>query len=270
LTQDIGGPLARSTTDLAIMLDATVGVDPADPSTKVAEGRLPKSYAAALTGATLKGVRIGTIPALFGNAPEDAEVTAVVRAALDRMRAAGAEVVDVTIPGFDALTAGTSTINAEFKHDLDTFLSAFPQAPVHSLGEILASGKFDPAVEGVLRRASMVETRDTDAYRQSLEKRTASRQAIAAALKAERLDALAYPTLRRKPAVIGQGQGGSNCQLSATTGLPAMSVPAGFSPDGLPIGLELLGDAFTESALLRIAYAYEQLASPRRPPRNMP
>ena len=82
--------------------------------------------------------------------------------------------------------------------------------------------------------------------------------------------ALLYPTLRRKPALIGQGQGGSNCQLSATTGLPAMSIPTGFTDDGLPIGMELLGPPFGERQLLRIAYAYERMAHPRRPPKITP
>ena len=77
------------------------------------------------------------------------------------------------------------------------------------------------------------------------------------------LTLLAYPTIRRKAAPIGQPQIGSNCQLSATTGLPAMSLPAGFTEDGLPVALELLGRAFSEGTLLRVAYAYERVMQPR-------
>ena len=77
---------------------------------------------------------------------------------------------------------------------------------------------------------------------------------------------LAYPTMRRKAATIGEPQEGNNCQLSATTGFPAISMPAGFTPDGLPVGLELLGTPFSEGTLLRIAYAYEREARPRRAP----
>ena len=60
-------------------------------------------------------------------------------------------------------------------------------------------------------------------------KRYALRAAVTATLEEHRVDALAYPTLRRKPALIGEAQGGTNCQLSATTGLPAIAMPAGFS-----------------------------------------
>ena len=91
-----------------------------------------------------------------------------------------------------------------------------------------------------------------------------------ATLEELRIDALAYPTLRRKPALIGEAQAGTNCQLSATTGLPAIAMPAGFSPDGLPIALELLGGAWEEAKLLKYAYAWEQATKPRRPPFSTP
>ena len=84
-------------------------------------------------------------------------------------------------------------------------------------------------------------------------KRRALRAAVLATLEEQRIDALAYPTLRRKPALIGEAQGGTNCQLSATTGLPAIAMPAGFTTDGLPIALELLGGAWTEATLLKYA-----------------
>jgi Asp-tRNA(Asn)/Glu-tRNA(Gln) amidotransferase A subunit family amidase len=93
---------------------------------------------------------------------------------------------------------------------------------------------------------------------------------VLAAMAERGVTALAYPTLRRKPATIGQPQAGSNCQLSATTGLPAISIPAGFTDDGLPVGLELLGGAFSEPTLLKIAFAYEREVQPRRPPRTTP
>ena len=91
-----------------------------------------------------------------------------------------------------------------------------------------------------------------------------------AAMTRQGMTALAYPTLRRKPARIGEPQGGSNCQLSPTTGLPAISVPAGFTADGLPIGVDLLGLPFSEAALLKAAYAYERSVAPRRPPSTTP
>jgi amidase len=270
LTQDIGGPLARSVTDLSIMLDATVGADPQDPQTQAGNGHIPPSYVAALADRTFRDTRIGILTPLFGTAPEDGEVAAVVRQAIKAFPGIGIEVVEVTIPGLDDLLQGTSVINAEFKFQLMDFLQQYQRAPVHSLAEILASGRYDPAVEGVFKRAEAVESRDSAAYRASLDKRKSVREAVLLAMKENRLTALAYPTLRRKAATIGQPQGGSNCQLSATTDLPAMATPAGLTDDGVPVGFELLGEPFSEATLLRMAYAYEQAVKPRRPPKTTP
>jgi Asp-tRNA(Asn)/Glu-tRNA(Gln) amidotransferase A subunit family amidase len=89
-------------------------------------------------------------------------------------------------------------------------------------------------------------------------------------MQQRRITAFVYPTLRRKPAPIGQPQGGSNCQLSASTGLPALSMPAGFTADGLPVGMDLLGGPWSEPTLLKVAFAYERLVAPRRPPTTVP
>ena len=104
----------------------------------------------------------------------------------------------------------------------------------------------------------------------ALAKREAATQAIGDLLAQGGITALAYPTIRRKAVPVGEQQPGSNCQLSATTGLPAIAMPAGFTADGLPVGLELLGSAFSEPTLLRIAYAYERALQPRRPPKSTP
>ena len=76
--------------------------------------------------------------------------------------------------------------------------------------------------------------------------------------------------LRRKAAPLGEPQPGGNCQLSANSGLPAVSVPAGFTTDGLPVGMELLGRRWSEAALLAMAYAFEQGTRHRRAPRLDP
>ena len=268
-TQDIGGPLARTVTDLAVMLDATVGPDPRDPESTLAQGHVPPSYRAMLKADALKGARIGVLTNLFGTAPEDAEAGDVVRAALAKMKELGAEVNDITIPNLDQMLQGTSVINAEFKFDLNDFLAKFPQAPVHSLQEILDSGKYGPAVEGVLKRSNQVEAREP--YNATaLAKRVGVKGDVQLVMRGEKFDALAYPTLRRKPAKIDAPQAGGNCQLSATTGLPAISMQAGFTPDGLPIGLELLGPEFTESRLLQIAYSFEQATHNRKLPPTTP
>ena len=269
-TQDIAGPLARTVTDLAIMLDATVGPDPADPITKENAGRIPKSYRDSLTAGGLKGARIGVLRSLWGSAPEDDEVAGVLRRALDHMKTQGVEAVDVTVPGLDDLLRDSSVIADEFKFDLMAYLARHPNAPVKSLGEVIERGLHHDALDANFRLRNTPEKRETEHYRQAMVKRRAARAAVLATLEELRIDVLAYPTLRRKPAAIGDPQIGTNCQLSATTGLPAITIPAGFTNDGLPIGLELLGAAWTEARLLNYAYAWEQSAKPRRAPFSTP
>ena len=269
-TQDIAGPLARTVTDLAIMLDATVGPDPTDPITAEGAAHIPKSYRDALTPGGLKGARIGVLRGLFGTAPEDEEVGNLVRKALDTMKAQGAEVVDIIVPGLDELLRDSSVIADEFKFDLAAYLAKQPNAPVKSLGEIIERGLHHEQLDVTFKLRNAPEKKETEHYRQALVKRRALRAAVLATLEEQRIDVLAYPTMRRKPVVIGDPQTGSNCQLSATTGLPAISVPAGFTTDGLPIGLELLGGAFTEGTLLKYAYGWEQSTKPRRAPFSTP
>lgn len=279
-TQDIAGPLARSVMDLAIVLDATVGADPADAITSESNGRLPQSYREGLAGATLKGARIGVLRGLFGSAPEDEEVAALIQQALDVMKVHGAEVVDAVIPGMDDLLRDSSVISDEFKFDLADYLAEHPGAGVTSLGEILERGLYHQELEQTLRQRNAPERRDTEHYRQALIKRRALKDAVMGMLEGQRLDVLVYPTLRRKPALMGETQApsmttrtslvGTTCRLSATTGLPALSMPAGFTTDGLPVGLEMLAGAFAEPTLLRYAYAWEQAAKPRRPPFSTP
>ena len=104
----------------------------------------------------------------------------------------------------------------------------------------------------------------------ALAKRTAIQQIIQKPMEDQKLDALVYPTLTRKPAMIGDSQEGSNCQLSASTGFPAISMPAGFTADGLPVGVELLGRPFDDAKLVSYAYAYEQATHHRRAPARTP
>jgi Asp-tRNA(Asn)/Glu-tRNA(Gln) amidotransferase A subunit family amidase len=269
-SQDIGGPLARTVTDLILMLDYTVGFDPADETTRASEGHIPLTYNGSVGDAGLGDVTVGMLTPLFGTAPEDEEVAIIVRDAVADLRSLGAGVVEVPFGDLDELLRDASVINAEFKFDLGDFLGKYPAAPVHSLAEILSAGKYHQAVEGVLKRANEVSTRDSASYRAALAKRERARDAVLNMMSERRITAFVYPTLRRKPALIGQPQGGSNCQLSAATGLPALSMPAGFTSDGLPVGMDLLGGPWSEPTLLKVAYAYERLVAPRRPPKTVP
>ena len=269
-TQDIGGPLARSIADLAIMLDATVGADPADASTKESAGHIPASYRSALRPDVLKGARIGLVRSLFGSAPEDSEVSNAIQRSLDALKPTGAEVIDVAIPGLDDLLRDSSLIAAEFKFDLLEYLARHPDAPVKSLGEILERGLFHLALEDTFRARNAPDKRGTDQERRARIKRIAIHAAAVAVMDEHRLNALVYPTLRRKPSRLGDAQGGSNCTFSAHSGLPALGVPAAWSADGLPIGIDIVGRPWSESELLSLGYALEQTWKLRKPPFSTP
>ncbi len=269
-TQDIAGPLARSVTDLAIMLDATVGPDATDAVTAGGAAHIPKSYRDGLDANGLKGARIGVLRALWGSAPEDGEVTGIVQKALDGFKAQGAEVIDIVVPGVEDLLRDSSVIGDEFKFDLAAYLARQPNPPVKSLGELIERGLHHAELDATFRLRNAPEKRETEHYRQALIRRRALRAALEATLDDQRIDALAYPTLRRKPALIGEAQAGTTCQLSSHSGLPSIAIPAGFTTDGLPIALELLGGAWEEAKLLKYAFAWEQATKPRRPPFSTP
>lgn len=268
-TQDVGGPLARTVTDLALLLDATVGVDPADDTTKASVGKVPKSYREGLTPDAIKGARIGVLVTLFGDTPDDGEGGTIVRRAIDDMKKQGAEVMDVAVPGLDELLRGASLIDGEFKADLAEYLSHVANAPVKTLDEIIKQGLLHAAVDASARRRNAADPQ-SEPFRRARIKREAIKAAMAAAFDENRLDAIVYPTMRRKPALTGEPQSGATCQLSASSGLPALSVPAGFTTDGLPMGLELLGRPFSEPRLLALAYSFEQASKKRLPPFSAP
>ena len=218
----------------------------------------------------MKGARIGVLKSLFGSEPEDEEVSRVVRRALDAMHAQGAELVEMDIPGLEALIDGSSVIDAEFKFDLIDYLAQFPNAPAHSLGDIIDRGLYHAELETTFKRRDSGDARETDAYRRARVRRDTLRELVLGEMQEQRVGTLAYPVLRRRPATIGEPQRGTNCQLSAGTGLPAISMPAGFTDDDVPIGLELLGAEWSEPSLLSLAYSYEQVVHPRRAPVTTP
>ena len=269
-TQDVGGPLARTVTDLAIGLDATIGADANDPATRILADRPLPGFVDGLDAEALQGARLGVLTMLFGDAPEDQEHARLVRAALDRMSELGAEIIDIEIPGLDSILSGSSLIGLEFKWDLIDYLAATPGARVGSLQEILDRGLYHVQLEGSFRRRAAPQERDSAAYGRAVAKRAEARNAVLATMDALSLDAVAYPTIRRTAARIGDPQRGSNCQLSATTGLPALSVPAGFTGAGLPAGLELLGRPLADARLLALGFAFEQSTQPRRAPGRTP
>ena len=269
-SQDTGGPLARTVTDLVIALDATVGRDPADPATAILEGRETPNFRAALDPAALDGARIGVLETWVAEQGSPGSVTRVIRDALAEMEALGATVVDVEIPDMDELLSNTGLIDFEFKFDLMDYLAGVPDAPVATLEEILDAGLHHEALDGNFRRRNARATRDSPELTETMERRRALTAAVVDFLDREDLDALAYPTMRQETALIGAAPTGATCFLSAHTGLPALTIPAGFTDSGLPVGLELLGRSLDDARLVAFAFAYEAAHPKRRAPLRTP
>jgi amidase len=273
-TQDIGGPMGRSVTDVALVLDVIVGYDPDDASTAESVGRIPKTYTGSLRVEGLRGARVGALTRFLQGDPE---VVGVVRQALDEMRRQGAEVVEAAVPDLDALITdrlgGFLILRQDFKFDLDAYLARRPTAPMRSLEQILASGKVSaaPQLQTKMRESQGVASRDTKEYLEHQLKRSTLRQAILKGMADQRLDALAYATVSQKPAALDEEQKDErSCRLAANSGLPAISVPAGFTAEGTPVGVELLGRPWAEDRLIELAYAFEQATHHRHPPASTP
>jgi Asp-tRNA(Asn)/Glu-tRNA(Gln) amidotransferase A subunit family amidase len=269
-TQDVGGPLARTLRDLAIALDATIGLDPADGATEVLRGQELPGFVDALEPDALRGARIGILEEFFGSAPEEAAAARIVRDALEKMVELGADTVTVEIPDLSDLISGSGLINHEFKWDLIDYLAGVPDAPVESLEEMLELGLIHEALVPRMRVRNEAESRDSEAYREAYAKRAPLRAAVEGAMNRHSVDALVFPTVRTIPAVIGDPQRGSSCSLSANTGLPALSVPVGFTSGGLPIGMEMIGRTLEDTRLVAIGYSFEQATDHRREPWSTP
>ncbi|OYR47583.1 amidase [Halorubrum sp. Hd13] len=281
-TQDTAGPIARTVEDAARTLDAMAGYDPADPITARGDRRVPdEGYAAHLDEDGLDGARIGVARQFFGlrddeSAPESAaeRVTAVVEDAIAEFEAAGATVVDPVDVVDQTRLESARVLEYEFARDFDAYLSeTCDAASPDSLAELVATGELHPAVRARFEGTAILDT-DADAldentgYLRSLRRREAVRDATLARLADDDLDALLYPPSRIPPVEIPDNQpfAEMNCELAAHTGLPAIVVPAGFTPDGLPVGVELLGREFAEQRLFELAYAFERATDHRRPP----
>ncbi|WP_242907279.1 amidase [Actinomadura terrae] len=283
-TQDVGGPIAKSVGDIALLLDATAGYDPDDPSTRASIGRIPRTYTTALDGTALARARIGVFTDYLGTTPPERATTALVRAATADMAARGATVVDVPAqPELTSAVDGSSVFADETERDLNRYLAApgsrFPRrlarleppADVVTLADIVASGQVTPTVLKRLRERLGTSTGPQDAYRQRLARRAQAQRLLHGLLKRYRLDALVYPAVSQPAAPVGQPQQGIRiCGLAANTGFPALTVPAGFTPEGMPVGVELLGRPFSEPKLLGLGFAYEQATHHRRPPASTP
>ncbi len=275
LRNDMGGPMTRTVEDAARVLSIIAGVDPADPVTGAAKGKIERDYARFLDRNGLKKARIGVFRTLADAPRGDAAVKALFEQALADMAAAGAEIVDpLVVPDFAALTK--SLWCDMFGADVEAYLaSRGPGVPFRTLADIVASGLFLPANERRMRQALAADRTANagclDLYR---DPRTIKlREAVLAAMDKDRLDAIVYPTWSNVPRRVGdlESPAGDNSQIIPPhTGLPGISVPMGFSEGRWPAGLQIVGRLFGDGSLLKIAFAYEQAARHRHPPDGFP
>ena len=277
-TQDEAGPMTRSVEDAARMLDVMAGYDPNDPITAFSAGHIPRSYTATFDLGGLRGARIGLLTDFVGRDPIHRDVNRVLDDAVARMTAMGATVVRVTIPNLDELTRGLGLMTLEFKASFDRYLSALgPVSPVKNLAELVARGEVHESMRrGLEADLTVVDGMNSPEHRQMMARREALRHAVMTVIAANKLDAILYPHQKRLVVPIGEDQADRNGILSNSTGFPALTFPGGFSqrtstaPIGVPVGLELLGPEWSEPALFRIAWAYEQAAKTRKPPPTTP
>lgn len=266
-TQDVAGPLARSAEDLAIILDVVSGYDSRDAATGILATASVPAFMDRLHTANLAELRIGRLQEYFEGS--DAAMDAVLDEALAWYEQQGVEIVEVAIPRMAELVRGSGLIAHEFKADLNDYLATFSEDEDLNLNTIVAQGLYHEAIDGVLSRSNRGEL-DQQAYQGAVAVRAELRAAIETAMRAQNLDAIAYPTIKRMQVFTGESQPGSNCSLSANSGLPALSMPVGFTHNGLPVGLELLGGFLQDAELLAIAQPYEAALNSRRAPSTTP
>jgi Asp-tRNA(Asn)/Glu-tRNA(Gln) amidotransferase A subunit family amidase len=285
-TTDTLGPIARSVKDAAIVLDVIAGYDANDAVTAYTIGHVPASYTQSLAADGLKGARIGVLrepldPRADPTSADFKQVRSVIDRAIADMTRLGASVVDpLTIADLVSRSVKVYDGNVyETETAVNQYLAQHPNAPVKSLNEILLSGKVVPSRARTLM-AVVGHNTDEIGYLQLLKIQEQLRQAVLAAMADHKLDAIVYATFDHTPVrippdaltrtVVDATGAGNNRRLSPALGFPAMTVPAGFTPDGLPVGLEFMARAFDEPTLFRLAYAYEQGTHHRRPPQTTP
>lgn len=276
-TQDTAGPLTRSVADAVIVLDAICGFDRADAATAWSIGQIPETYTAYLDQNGLAGKRIGVLESFFGTKPEHEEVNAAIRHCIEAMRQCGAEIVEVS-DSIDAnyLVSEVSVHLYDLKDHLNYYLKDLgPEAQVHSLKDVIDSGKYHAGIEANIKTAEKLSTQMPE-YRDRLIKRMDLQNQTMKLLADYDLDALVYPHQKRLVVPVGESQVERNGVLGSVTGFPSIVVPGGFSkptekaPIGVPIGLEILGRPWSEPVLIQIAYSFEQATQLRRSPISTP
>ena len=279
-SQDTAGPMARTVTDAAVLLGALTGTDARDPVTEQSRGKSFGDYTKFLDQNGLRGARIGVARKFFGFSDK---VDRLMQTAIDEMKRRGAHVIDPA----DVATAGKfddsefEVLLYEFKADLNSYLASLgPQARVKTLKEVIEFNEKNKEKEmpyfgqEIFIRAEAKGPLTSKAYRAALAKnlRLSRAEGINAVMLKHNLDALVAPTGGPPwptDLINGDHFAGASSTPAAVAGYPNINVPAGYI-FGLPVGISFFGRAYSEPTLIKLAYAFEQATSLRRPPKFLP
>jgi amidase len=274
---DAVGPMGKTVRDVAMALDLVTGSDAEDPVTADASAHISGSFAAGFGSATLNERRIGLFRQRMVGITGEREAADTMARVVKELQAAGATVIDVAIPDYDEkYAAARGAAPGSLKAGWTAYLSrgAKPGDRVITIEELIASGKMAPAgqrrLEGALEPTPAgaeleAATRRFDAGRETY------RRLFVDLIEREKLDALLYPANQARPhthegGAERYGTEPGTCEESAATGLPQVTVPAGYLGGRYPVGISFLGRMWDDRRLLEIAYAYEQATKHRRPP----
>ncbi len=280
--RDIAGPMTRTVEDGARIFNVVAGYDPADSLT--VEGKREEDYTAFLDKDGLKGARIGILRSLVETEDADPEVIAVFNQAVEELKAAGAEIIEtVEIPNFEEHLNRDGMFCPRFRYDMYVYLQSLGDAaPIQDVMEVYEKEQYSSEyVKGGLEFFGNgpldVSPDDWETPCPTFPNhpgRTAYLNDTVAAMDAAGVDALIYPSWTNPPAHldnVAEEYKGDNSQIVApATGLPAVTVPMGYSYGNLPAGLQILGRPYAEGLLIKLAYAYEQATRHRKPPEGYP
>jgi amidase len=280
--RDVAGPMARSVEDVARLFAVVVGPDPDDPYTEGVGSRVESDYTALLDGSALEGRRLGLLRAFADPATADTAVLRIFEEAVEDLRRLGAEIVDpFEIPAMGELL-GAGVFCRRFRYDMHGYLRSLGEgAPIRDVMEVLETGEYGPDAEAGLRwfgdgplDVHPAEGDPPCPDFQAHPGRQALLAAVVDAMDEAGIDAFVFPTWSHPPAPLDRANEeyrGDNSQgLVPAAGLPAVTVPMGFSYGTLPAGLQVAGRPWSDGLLLALAYAYEQGTGRRRPPDGFP
>jgi amidase len=279
-SQDTSGPMARTVRDVAILLGAMAGADPDDKATSASAGKIEPDYTKFLDPDGLKGARIGVVRKYFGF--NDA-VDQLMNNLVDEMKRAGAEITDPadipTIGKFD--DTELLVFMYELKADLAAYFARLGDtAPVKSLKDVIEFNEKNKTKEmpyfgqDLFLKSQEKGPLTTKEYLDALanNRKLTRAEGIDFVMDKFKLDALVAPT--GGPAwltdlIDGDHSSGGSSNAAAVAGYPNINVTGGFLY-GLPVGISFFGRAWSESTLLKIAYAFEQLTKARQKPMFLP